>query len=764
MPDTRGQPRQEQESQVGKIRLRTRFLLSLLALSTGLTSAMLLVVRYRVEKQERAAIREDLHNSVRNYESFEGLREATLTHTAMLLADMPNLRALMTTQDKATIQDASKEIWQLSGSDLFVLTSIRREVLAFQSSNSDFAVEAARDSLRASLHRGNVWDWWFTGGHLYQIWLQPVYLGDQSNPTLLGFLAIGQEVDKSQARNFSNVAASEAVFRYGSEIAASTLSAEANGLLQQQFREGIGNRLGAEQEIQIGSERYLGTTVRLSYGPGTPVSLSVLKSFDRATTFLKQLNRVLLILGFVSVLAGTILAFLLSKTITRPLARLVTGLHAFEKGDSSFPLDASGGDEVAEVTAAFDRMRASLQKTENEQKQLEQRLRQAHKMEAVGRLAGGVAHDFNNLLMIVSGHCELLSDRIPAGESGRSNVEQIQKAADRAVSMTRQLLAFSRMQVLEPRTIDLNAVIADMGKMLARLIGENIEYGFTPDTKLVSVKADPGQIGQVIMNLVVNSRDAMPQGGNIEVRTRNAVLDRDEARKRHPMEPGEYALLSVTDTGQGMDEETKAHIFEPFFTTKEVGKGTGLGLATVYGIVKQSGGFVWVESAPGKGTTFEIYLPHGQGAKIDDVEKTKPGAIPRGKETILVVEDEAAVRELACEFLKSAGYSVLEAKNGGEALEILAHNAKTIHLVLADMIMPKMGGAELAERLKKERPELKVLFMSGYSEHAGEVSVQISPHAILTKPFSIATLIGRVREVLGGSPVKKANEGEQVRR
>jgi len=749
---------------VGKIRLRTRFLLSLLALSTGLTSAMLLVVRYRVEKQVREAIREDLHNSVRNYESFERLREATLTHTAVLVADMPNLRALMTTQNKATIQDASQEIWQLTGSDLFVLASIRGDVLAFQSSSASFAVNAAQDSLRASLARGNVWDWWFSGGLLYQVWLQPVYFGDQSRPTLLGFLAIGQVVDKSQARNFSNVASSEAVFRYGNEIAASTLSAEANGLLQQQFRAGVGNRLGTEQEIQIGSERYLGTTVRLSYGPGTPVSLSVLKSFDRATTFLKQLNRVLLILGFVSVLAGTVLAFLLSKTITRPLAQLVTGLHAFEKGDSSFPLDASGGDEVAEVTAAFDRLRANLQKTENEQKQLEQRLRQAHKMEAVGRLAGGVAHDFNNLLMIVSGHCELLSDRIPAGEAGRSNVEQIQKAADRAVSMTRQLLAFSRMQVLEPRTIDLNAVIADMGKMLARLIGENIEYGFTPDASLVSVKADPGQIGQVIMNLVVNSRDAMPHGGNIEVRTRNAVLDRDEARKRHPMEPGEYALLSVTDTGQGMDEKTKTHIFEPFFTTKEVGKGTGLGLATVYGIVKQSGGFIWVESAPGKGTTFEIYLPHGQGAKVDEMEKAKPGAIPRGKETILVVEDEAAVRELACEFLKSAGYSVLEAKNGAEALETIARNTATIHLVLADMIMPRMGGAELAERLKKERPELKVLFMSGYSEHAGEESGQISLQVILTKPFSIATLIGRVREVLGGSPVKKANEGEKIER
>src|SRR5882762_1160803 len=263
---------------MGKIRLRTRFLLSLLALSTGLTSAMLVVVRYRVEKQVREAIREDLHNSVRNYESFERLREATLTHTAVVAAAIPKERALMTTQHKTTIQDASKEIWQLSGSDLFMLAGIRGDVLAFHSSSAGFAVDAAQDSLRASLGRGNVWDWWFNGGHLYQVWLQPVYFGGQSNDTLVGFLAIGQEMDKSQARNFSNVASSEAVFRYGTEIAASTLSAEANRSLEQQFREGKGNRLGTEQEIHIGSERYLGTTVRLSYGAGTPVSLSVLKS------------------------------------------------------------------------------------------------------------------------------------------------------------------------------------------------------------------------------------------------------------------------------------------------------------------------------------------------------------------------------------------------------------------------------------------------------------------------------------------------------
>jgi len=230
------------------------------------------------------------------------------------------------------------------------------------------------------------------------------------------------------------------------------------------------------------------------------------------------------------------------------------------------------------------------------------------------------------------------------------------------------------------------------------------------------------------------------------------------------MEPGEYVLLSVTDTGHGMDDETKAHIFEPFFTTKEVGKGTGLGLATVYGVVKQSGGFIWVESALGRGTTFEIYLPHARGAKDDGTTGDRPVAIPRGNETILVVEDETAVRELACAFLKSAGYSVLEAKNGAEALELIAKPPSAIHLVLADMIMPKMGGAELAERLGKTRPELKILFMSGYSEHPGGTSGQSRSQAILAKPFSIATLIGKVREALAGMSEKKANDGERVQR
>ena len=406
---------------------------------------------------------------------------------------------------------------------------------------------------------------------------------------------------------------------------------------------------------------------------------------------------------------------------------------------------------IMAMTAAADdppQSTETVPKTQSEQKTLEERLRQAHKMEAVGRLAGGVAHDFNNLLTIIRGHGDILLGRINAADSNRHNIEQMQKAADRAVSMTRQLLAFSRMQVLQPRVVDLNRIVGDLGKMLPRLIGEHIEYAFTPAASLGAVMADPGQIEQVIMNLVVNARDAMAQGGKIVLRTASVSLDAVEAAKRPPMTPGAYALLSVSDTGHGMDAETKARIFEPFFTTKEVGKGTGLGLATVYGVVKQSGGFIWVESSPGKGATFEIYLPVRHG-KVTEAEG-KAAPIPKGKETVLVVEDEPGVRELACEFLKVNGYSVLEARDGLEALEIAKSYQGNIDVFLSDVVMPKMSGVETAAKLKELRPQVKILLMSGYSEYTNANAGGLSMTApVLQKPFSMASLVARIREVLG---------------
>jgi CheY-like chemotaxis protein len=311
------------------------------------------------------------------------------------------------------------------------------------------------------------------------------------------------------------------------------------------------------------------------------------------------------------------------------------------------------------------------------------------------------------------------------------------------------------MQVLQPRVMDLNATVTEMNEMIPRLIGEHIEFSFAPEPTLAPVLADPGQIEQVVLNLAVNARDAMPQGGKITVKIRNVAMDAREAGNRPPMTPGEYVLFSLADTGHGMDPETKARIFEPFFTTKEVGKGTGLGLATVYGIVKQSGGFIWVESEKGKGTTFEIYLPSCRKPVSEGETVAKPKAIPGGSETILVVEDETGVRELASEFLKAGGYTVLEARDGGEGLNMATAYTGTIHLLLTDMVMPCMSGTELAAQLSGARAGLRVIFMTGYSEFSWKNLESMPGEAsLLQKPFSRLTLLERVRQALGATPSK----------
>jgi signal transduction histidine kinase/CheY-like chemotaxis protein len=743
---------------VPKIRLRTKFLLSLLAISAGLTAATLFIVGYDVQKRVRLAIQEDLRNSVNTYQSFERQRQDALTRSAELFANLPNVRALMTTRDTATIQDASADLARLVGSDLLVMADRAGNLAALRTDAAGFSRDTAQALMRRSLEKGEPRDWWFAGGHLFEVWVQPIYFGASSDGATLGFLAVGHEIQERAAKDFSSIVSSDVAFYYGDVLVASSLAVDQQSALPRPLR-GLSDRSSQlPQEVQLGRERFLVASVSLSPEGGPAVSLSILKSLDTATSFLNDLNRVLLGLGLISVLAGSALVFLISDTFTRPLANLVGGVRALEQGDFAYALEATTADEVAEVTAAFDRMRTTLRESQREHKQLEERLRQAHKMEAVGRLAGGVAHDFNNLLTIIRGHSDLLLDRPGLEDSQRHNLDQIQKASGKAVSMTRQLLAFSRMQVLQPRVLDLNAVVTDMGKMLPRLIGEHLEYVFLPELKLAPVKADPGQIEQVILNLVVNSRDAMPSGGTITVRTRNVFIDDAAARKHSPMTPGHYVLLSVADTGHGMSPETKAHIFEPFFTTKEVGQGTGLGLATVYGVVKQSGGFIWVESAPGEGATFEIYLPQAlESVAMSEVENTPP-PIPGRSETILVVEDEPDVRDLACEFLRVSGYSVLAANNGVEATEILSKHAGAVHLVLTDVVMPKMGGKELLERLRTTRPGTKVVLMSGYSDYSNGFAGQTSSQALfLQKPFSRRSLVEKVREALAGSSVEQTS-------
>jgi PAS domain S-box-containing protein len=383
-----------------------------------------------------------------------------------------------------------------------------------------------------------------------------------------------------------------------------------------------------------------------------------------------------------------------------------------------------------------------------ERRLLEQQFRQAQKMEAIGRLAGGIAHDFNNLLMVISGYTQMLLDEVKGESPLRKAATEIGKAADRAASLTRQLLAFSRKQVLSPKVLDLNALVLDNLKMLPRLIGEDIEVVNIAGSDLGRIKADPGQLAQVILNLTVNARDAMPQGGKIILETANVTLEESYTQKRTSMPAGDYVMLAITDTGSGMDAETQSHIFEPFFTTKGP-QGTGLGLSTVYGIVKQSGGFIWVYSEPGQGTTFKIYFPRVSELDLAAVTIVPGKQTAGGKETILLVEDEPTLRELVRRFLERHDYTVLEAEGGRAALDIVAQYTGRIHLLLTDIVMPDMNGRELARRLLRLRPGTPVVYMSGYTERAIHQNGELEPGlAFLQKPFTEQVLTEKVRAVL----------------
>ena len=394
---------------------------------------------------------------------------------------------------------------------------------------------------------------------------------------------------------------------------------------------------------------------------------------------------------------------------------------------------------------------ADLEERERAEKALrasERQLRHAQKMEAVGMLAGGIAHDFNNLLCVVLSYSEIVLGELKPGEPMRGDIEEIRKAGQRAADLTRQLLMFSRQQVIEPKVLDLNDTLAGIGKMLQRILGADVDLVSLPGNPLGRVRADPGGIEQVVMNLVANARDAMPTGGKLTIETANVVLDDAFARDHHAVHPGPHVMLAVTDTGVGMDKTTIARIFEPFFTTKERGKGTGLGLSTVFGIVRQSGGSVWVYREVGKGTTFNVYLPCVD-APIDSVRSIEAPTNARGSETILLVEDDDQVRAVALAILRKSGYHVIEARHAGEALLHSERHAGTIHLLLSDVVMPQVSGPELAKRLAGSRPEMSVLCMSGYTDDSIVRHGVLEAHlAFLQKPITPDALATRVREVL----------------
>ncbi len=725
---------------LANLRLRTKFLLSMVLVIAGLTWVALLVVRQTVQERARQELTTSAQNSLVIFEMLQHQRQKVMSRKADLLATA----AFLSGSDATEFTDSANNPFDASISDLMALADPSGKIVAVHTARAGLSAEGVEALLRASLAKNRTSDWWFNLGHLYQVELQPIGPRATTKGGPSAMVVVGQELDERGIRDLGRLLSSEVSLRHQGRTVASTLDPFRESELSSQLQ-----GRPVPDQVQLGSERFFASSAELATDLPGEATLIVLRSDAETTAFLQRLNRLLLRVGFIAVLTGGFLAFLLSITFTRPLHRLVQGVHALEKGDFDYQMEREAGGEVAEVTLAFDRMRRTLQKNNSERQQLEEQLRQSQKMEALGRLAGGVAHDFNNLLTIIKGHSDLLLDWIKVSEPSHKSCQQIHKAADRATALTRQLLAFSRRQVLQPKVLDLNLLVTEIDKLLERLIREDVEFVFLPGPALGSVKADPGQIEQVLLNLTVNACDAMPKGGKLTIETRNVTVGTEFAQTHPGLQPGSFVSLSATDTGLGMDAATKARVFEPFFTTKEVGKGTGLGLATVYGIVKQSGGFIWVDSAPGKGSRFEVFLPQvsEKGDPVQAVEVVLSSPVP-GAPTIMVVEDDGAVRELAVSFLTAAGYHVLAAKDGLEALHAATGCVQPISALLTDVVLPKMRGTELAARLGDLLPEIKVIFMSGYLEHAGGSDDLLAVGAFLEKPFTRESLLLKVSETL----------------
>jgi signal transduction histidine kinase len=698
----------------------------------------LLVVRLNAQDRVQREIRKDALSSILAFQAVQHEHQIVLTRKADLLASLAFIR----NGEAAAIQDAGDDPWQSGECDLLALAGSNGKIVALHTKISKFPPEIAQDMFTRSFQKGATDGWWYSGTRLYQVVLQPFYEGVPNKSALLGTVIVGREIDAATVRDLGKASSSQVAFRYGNQIVASTLPAFQAQELEAQLQVDP-----LREQLHLEGERFFASSANLTSGT-QPVSIVVLKSYSEALAFLKKQSRQLAGLGLLAVLAGSVLVFVISDRFTRPLGVLVEGVNALEHGNFVYPLAAIGSDEVAQVTRAFDRMRGTLKTNEIQKQQLEEQLRQSQKMDAIGRLAGGVAHDFNNLLTVIKGHGDLMLDRLQASESMHKSALQISKAADRATSLTRQLLAFCRMQVLQPKILDLNSLVSEMYSLLRRLVREDISFTFRGGESVSCVKADPGQIEQIIMNLTVNACDAMPVGGKLTIETSNVAVDQSFAKTRPPMLAGDYVRLSVVDTGCGMDANTKARIFEPFFTTKEQGKGTGLGLATVYGVVKQSAGYIWVESEPGAGTKFEVYLPAvDQVADLQGKQEplTKPA---RRAEVVLLVEDEDGVRDLGAEFLRSAGYTVMTARNGTEALSIFECSDEQIHVLLTDVVMPRMRGEELAQRLKALCADLRIIYMSGYLDYHRDSGEFLKEGYFLQKPFSRSALVEKVDEAL----------------
>ena len=724
------------------LRLRTKLVLSFVLVTATLSGATLLAVQHVAKKHLQQEIVSETQTSVLTFLAMLHEHQIALNRKADLLATLADL----TYFDSSTFQQSTDNPLETDGSDLVVLADANHQIMTLHTTNPRLTASVAQGLLLSSIAKRSTKDWWYAGGSLYQVAVESVHRRPNEDNSQLGTVVVGREIGYTAVHNLDRTHSADLAFLYDGKVATSTL-----GPLDEHDLESQGAALQSSGQVDLGNHEFYAISVGLTDDDGPAARLVALKPYARAREFLADLNWLLAGLGVLAVGIGACLALFIANTFTGPLGTLDRGVQALERGDYAFPLEAEGGDEIAHVTRAFDQMRSTLQRNEAQKRQLEEDLRQSQKMEALGRLAGGVAHDFNNLLTVIKGHSELIVERLPAKDPLLGSGQQIKKAADRAASLTRQMLAFSRRQALEPTVFDMNTLVADMYKLLKRLIHEDIEFTFRAGESLGRIKADTGQIEQVLLNLAVNASDAMPRGGKLVIETRNITIDPETAKLRPTVEPGMYVMLAVTDTGVGMSEETMGRIFEPFFTTKASGKGTGLGLATVYGVVKQSGGFIWVESTPGNGSRFEVFLPRVEQDITPNPTETLAPARALAAGTVLLAEDEEAVRMLAFEFLTAAGYRVYVAPDGERALEIAQSLNERIDVLVTDVVMPKMRGPELAKRLRDARPDLKVVFMSGYLEQSEGGEDFTGTAAFLQKPFSKDILIRQVNAALTGA-------------
>jgi signal transduction histidine kinase len=580
---------------MGKFRLRTKFLFSLILVGVGLTVGALLVARQTAEQQVRLQIYQDLRNSVYTFHNVQKLREKSLMHSAELLADLPPLRALMTSHDSATIQDASRDQWNLAGSDLLVLADRSGKVVALHSKASDFDRESAQESLTDSLSQEQGEHWWFCGKHLFEVSLQPIYIGTRAEGLIEGYLVLGYEIDDGVARELSQVAASQVVFLFGNSLVRSTLSPLQETELIQHFGLASGAQSPDPAEIQLGQERFLATRVDLRPGETPPVQLCVLKSLDQATAFLGHLNRLLVALGLVALVVGGCMVFIFSHTLTRPLGTLVEGVRALGKGDYEYPLAARGSDEVAEVTAAFVRMRAGLQETQR-------RLIDAERLATIGRMASSISHDLRHSLAAVMANAEFLSDSNRSKAEREELYHEVLLAVHQMTDLIDSLLEFSRTRE------SLRLTYGDIEEVVQRSI-QNVRAN--PEFHSVNMTVhkdgstdgwfDSRKLERVFQNLLVNACEAVsPENGTIrvEIHANKSTIE-----------------VRVGDNGHGIPELVRERLFEPFVSQGKE-NGTGLGLTVVQKIVQDHGGDVKVESSSSEGTVFLIVLPGTRGTPI----------------------------------------------------------------------------------------------------------------------------------------------------